>query len=710
MPKKNKILSIFSFLLIFLFLFPSVANAFIGTGIFDYFTSSLEGVEEFSDFATKLFQQISLLLLITYIGLAVSASLLQWAISVPIGLYNNTLVWSGWNFTLGLANTFFILIFIIIALAYILKIETIGQKKILVNLILVALLVNFSLLLVGAVADIATFFQNTILGGETDLVGLVMKDLMGGVEGMLVTLGSWLVAFVVLYAIPFSGPFAQLSLTLRTLVTGAVLGVFGPTLMGWILIIILGLGVAGIFFTYFFFFVIRAYIIWALAVLAPLAFICLILPQTKKWWDEWLKHLLEWMFLGILLLLWLVLGLKLMGSLMPAGGTTITPIIGWAQIGDHAKYFLFLFVYLVIGLFIMQKTKPALAATVTALGGQIGGVMGGVAGAGARLLKREVGTGIAESPGIQKWAQRQASIEKRWGIVPSGLRRTVGRALGPSLLEARKADISKYESESEKVKTPELLKSKYLSAKTSAERIGIRSAVIDKGKPFQEAFKDLVSEGISDAKAANELGAVPQAGKIAQSLAGKTITKKDLKTGKFISVNAVDEMGFKPLKKEDRDKGYNTITDKLIGEAKGDEIKNFAKGFWGSDDVAQAIQRFWGGAKLSKAAQEFGYEFVQKYNGLVQKTQTDWYAKNNRSALLYTTGNAAQDLGFEPKKGLTRDQVRRELSKDTKPTIPPEPPVWEEEVAAKKERPRPKKPRTPGEGLVGSELPSEYYK
>ena len=430
--RKIKFLSLFLYIFLFLFLSVRPVNAVIGTGIFDYFTSSLEGIEEFSAFATKLFQGISYLLLITYIALGVSSYLLQWIITTPINL-KNSLVLSGWNFTSGLANTFFILIFIIIALGYILKIGTIAQKRILTNLILAALLVNFSLLLVGAVTDIATFFYNTILGSEgPTLLKDTFESLMGGVEGMLVNLAIWLAGFVALYAIPFSAPFAQLTLTMRTIVTGAVLGIFGPTLMTWILTILFGLGVAGIFFLYFFFFTVRMYIIWALAVFAPLAFICFILPQTKKYWDEWLRHLLEWTGLGIILLFWLVLGLKLMKYLIPTGGPIIFPIIGWMQIPQHIQYFLFLFVYLGIGIYLQNKFAPMLAATITELGRQIGGaIWGGVILPGTKGLEKTLRRILVEEKRLEK--EIKAKEEKRPLTRREKLRLWTGKAISQPL-------------------------------------------------------------------------------------------------------------------------------------------------------------------------------------------------------------------------------------------------------------------------------------
>ncbi len=434
MSRKTKILSLFLYVFLFLFLSARPVSAVIGTGIFDYFTSSLEGIEEFSAFATKLFQGISYLLLITYIALGVSSYLLQWIITTPINL-KNSLVLSGWNFTSGLANTFFILIFIIIALGYILKIGTIAQKRILTNLILAALLVNFSLLLVGAVTDIATFFYNTILGSEgPTLLKDTFESLMGGVEGMLVNLAIWLAGFVALYAIPFSAPFAQLTLTMRTIVTGAMLGIFGPTLMTWILTILFGLGVAGIFFLYFFFFTVRMYIIWALAVFAPLAFICFILPQTKKYWDEWLRHLLEWTGLGIILLFWLVLGLKLMKYLIPTGGPIIFPIIGWMQISQHIQYFLFLFVYLVIGIYLQNKFAPMLAATITELGKQVGGaIWGRVIVPGAKALEKTLRRIPIGEKGLEEEIKAKIKKEKRPLTRREKLRLMMGKAISQPL-------------------------------------------------------------------------------------------------------------------------------------------------------------------------------------------------------------------------------------------------------------------------------------
>jgi hypothetical protein len=672
MSKKIKILIILSFFLFFL-LSPKPTRAFIGTGIFDYFTSSLEGVEEFSQFATRLFQGISYLLLITYIALGVSSYLLQWIITVPINL-QNTLVLSGWNFTSGLANTFFILIFIIIALAYILKIGTIAQKKILTNLILAALLVNFSLLLVGGVTDVATFFYNTILGDEgATLLKDVFGGLMGGLEGMLTNLAIWLAGYVALYAIPFSAPFAQLTLTMRTIVTAAMLGVFGPTLMTWILTILFGLGVAGILFLYFFFFTVRMYIIWALAVFAPLAFICFILPQTKKYWDEWLKHLLEWTSLGIILLFWLVLGLKLMKILLPKGGPIIAPIVEWMQIGAHIQYFLFLFIYLVIGIYIEKKFTPALAATIKELGGQVGGaIWGRVIKPGWKAFKRDIPKMLAESEKVQKWAQRQALLEKKgWTrevLFARGVRRAIGRTIGPAAIEARRRDISKFEDEAEKIKTPELLESKFFSATSAEERIGYLSAAIKKGGPFKEIATKYVNESIAAAASAMKIGAVPEAERIARALLTEN-NEENKRRLKAIGFKDYDELTDEEKKKWDV-KGLTgaTALEKLVRETKGDAIKDFGSALWKSPEAMELINKFWHGGQIEVAGREFSEAFLKPFQETVNKKQKEdpeWYAINNPRLHRYLTSGAARTLGIGLTITIPRERLREiELLRD----------------------------------------------
>ncbi len=84
--------------------------------------------------------------------LLISSRLLDWSSALPVHL-DNVLVNFGWHYVAGLVNMFFILILIVIAFSYILKIESFGMKKALPRLLILAVLVNFSLLFVKIFSD-----------------------------------------------------------------------------------------------------------------------------------------------------------------------------------------------------------------------------------------------------------------------------------------------------------------------------------------------------------------------------------------------------------------------------------------------------------------------------------------------------------------------------------------------------------------------------
>ena len=80
--------------------------------------------------------------------------------------HNNYAITQGWTISRDIANLFFIFILLFIAISTILQIETYGAKRLLVKFIVVALLINFSLLIVQSIIDasnlLAIEFYNAI--------------------------------------------------------------------------------------------------------------------------------------------------------------------------------------------------------------------------------------------------------------------------------------------------------------------------------------------------------------------------------------------------------------------------------------------------------------------------------------------------------------------------------------------------------------------
>ena len=99
---------------------------------------------------------IGVFVLISGLSVSLVASLAIWMIEISLNvpIIASEIVQTGWTFTRDFVNMFFILILVFIGLATILKINEYEAKKILPLLIIIALLINFSTVLVGFVVDI----------------------------------------------------------------------------------------------------------------------------------------------------------------------------------------------------------------------------------------------------------------------------------------------------------------------------------------------------------------------------------------------------------------------------------------------------------------------------------------------------------------------------------------------------------------------------
>jgi len=171
-------------------------------------------------------------------------------------------------------------------------------------------------------------------------------------------------AMAISFFIPVVNAFAQLGLVL-------IFPLFIPLLVVFAFQMITAFLLSGIFFAYTFIFAARVFIIQIFAILAPLAFVCLILPQTKKYWDMWLKIILEWAFLGIVLLFFLVLGFRGIAFLTPtvenmnlSMADVLTGIVWFKVIKAYFLYYFFLVIYLLIIAAVSQRLMPIFATNL----------------------------------------------------------------------------------------------------------------------------------------------------------------------------------------------------------------------------------------------------------------------------------------------------------------------------------------------------------
>jgi hypothetical protein len=199
-------------------------------------------------------------------------------IQIAVNMLTNLLNWSnfikvdivqiGWKITRDLANMFFVLILLVIAFATILRVETYGMKALLPKLIAAALLINFSLVIGGAIIDffqVMTDFLISKAGGDTFSTNIM--NATQAVKGLI------------------RDPNKEVGGELK-LMWNAAIGSFLNVIFLLIILFVMG--------AYALFLIVRIVALWFLLILAPIVWILWILPRTRNFWDQWWANFIKW--------------------------------------------------------------------------------------------------------------------------------------------------------------------------------------------------------------------------------------------------------------------------------------------------------------------------------------------------------------------------------------------------------------------------------
>jgi len=262
---------------------------------------------------------------------------------------------AGWTLLRDVSNIVFIFVILYIAIRTILSIGGGFDKKLLTNVILIALLINFSLFFTKVIVDVsntlAIAFYNPILTEAKE--GLNKKEVTdsdsllnasfvdGGVSDLIMNK----LQLTTLYKVDNSTG------QIQNLGTEEIEDNSMVYIMGTIFILV----AAFVFFAGGILFFLRTLNIIFLMILAPLAWVAYILPGAQKYWGQWWSKLLaEAQFAPIFTLLILVSirGLDILDSsafFVNNGGKLTPESIGQADTGVFATVFIFL---IVIGLLV----------------------------------------------------------------------------------------------------------------------------------------------------------------------------------------------------------------------------------------------------------------------------------------------------------------------------------------------------------------------
>jgi hypothetical protein len=221
-----------------------------------------------------------------------------------------------WQTMRDFVNMFFIFILLVIAIQTILD-TGYNYKKILIQLVIVALFINFSFFGTGVLIDfsntLALMFYNGFSNGECK-----DKALLGSLEGLDGCM-SWRIVqslkLTTLYVAPQVSVNGNDSST-NVGTTSALAGVAVNNLTlqyKFILTVILGsilmIVTSGIFLASGILIFFRFIVLIILLMFSPLAFFCRILPATQKYWSMWWSKLTEQLIFApvYFMFLWVVM-------------------------------------------------------------------------------------------------------------------------------------------------------------------------------------------------------------------------------------------------------------------------------------------------------------------------------------------------------------------------------------------------------------------
>ncbi len=206
-------------------------------------------------------------------------------ISIPYtpgpGNEGNEFVFYGWSIVRDFVNMFFILILIIIGLSTALQIETYRWQKTLPRLVAVALLVNFTPVILGVFIDGANIMMNYFVSSlaTESLFVIRMRGLFDVMAGNLADTPWTSFTGAVITPVAMTVIF-----TLFNLITGITYALYGAV------------------------FSMRYVAIWLLVIISPFGFFCYILPATQPFFRRWWRWFIGWCIAGIAGAFFLYLG------------------------------------------------------------------------------------------------------------------------------------------------------------------------------------------------------------------------------------------------------------------------------------------------------------------------------------------------------------------------------------------------------------------
>ena len=277
--------------------FASQTNAqtYIGNFALNGLLSALDGTAYLIGYIAGIF-------------VTLGGTLVNWAFSLNSTILTSPTVRIGWTVSRDLANLGFVLAIILISFATILRVQTYAMQKLLSKLIVVALLVNFSLVFAGVFIDfsgvLTNFFLSKATSGNISQIGeglagafhvqeiLQQKEDESAIKKLIQGMAQ--------------DPNTHFPFTASVVFIAVFTAIIAMSL----------LSLAAMLF-------IRYIWLTILLILMPIAWLLWIWPDTEHNWKAWWGKFMQWTFFGpaVTFFLYLALSIAETKGFLTVGGT-----------------------------------------------------------------------------------------------------------------------------------------------------------------------------------------------------------------------------------------------------------------------------------------------------------------------------------------------------------------------------------------------------
>lgn len=351
-------------------------------------------------------------------------------ISGTNGLLNKQAVKDVWIMVRDVLNMFFILVLLFSAFCTIFQVEKWNIKKVWLNVLINALLVNFSLPIARLIIDISNvamyYFLNHLFapsGTATTVTGSLIFSSFADVSKLSAIL------------MPKGFMEADIAYQIAMIIFTFILGM---TLM-----------VVAVLF------VVRLIALTMLVMFSPVGFVGYIFPATAKYASDWWTQLFSYSFFAPIMIFIMAIALRIAQAMGNENSNSFTAYAGANTVGSasmtwiaSAAFFTIPIIVLWMGMGVAKSLGIAGAETVVGKAKGFSKTVAGWAGSGAKWatygnpLARGVKEGVKEKAGINKmikWWKAPSKIEAgvKGGIVGLGSK-TKGGLVGGAKSELEK--------------------------------------------------------------------------------------------------------------------------------------------------------------------------------------------------------------------------------------------------------------------------------